>query len=547
LSEAQKRTPRPSPERRDAKSFPLSPTDGFVLSRIDGTLDESELAASTGLPEAQVQSSLLKLESLGLIVFDTSRASAVVARPPLPPASAVTPVALRTSSGETRGAVARPPPPAQAQPGKAAPSVSAPARSVPAAPPSAPSLTGDERASLLEDVDLEPELRKRVIDAYRDLDRRNYYALLGIEENVDRKAIKRAYYEHAAAFHPDRYFRKKLGSFKVRMEAVFAKLTLAHDTLSDKQTRSEYDAYLSEQRIARAIEENLALGIKQAVQVGETVERSVSEDVRVSSPPPVAAAMLAPQVDVGARRDALARRLLGGSMGRTPSSAAMRVAGPSSPPGSPSPSGSPSAPGSPGPTSGSKATADAVNALRRRYEERVAGAKASEARKFAGQAETALAAGDVVASSNAFRIAANLTPDDEALAQKAQNAKAKADALLSETYTKQARYEETHGQWSEAARSWARVCKVNPNDANAHERAAHAVLKASADLHDGARLAQRACELDPKNPLYRITLANCYATAGLTLNARRELDTAAQLAPHDDNIHAMIKRVGLPA
>jgi curved DNA-binding protein CbpA len=544
LSEAQKRTPRPSPERRDAKSFPLSPTDGFVLSRIDGTLDESDLAASTGLPEAQVQGSLLKLESLGLIVFETS-ASAVVARPPRPPASAVTPVAavaLATSSVEFRTAVAPPAPPPPAQPRKAAPSVSAPTRSVPAASPSAPSLfTGDEQASLQEDVDLEPELRKRVIDAYRDLDRRNYYALLGIEENVDRKAIKRAYYEHAAAFHPDRYFRKKLGSFKVRLEAVFAKLTLAHDTLSDKQTRSEYDAYLSEQRIARAIEENLALGLTQAVQVGETVERSVSDDLRVSAPPPVAAATLTPQVDVGARRDALARRLLGGAMGRSPSSAAMRAAVPSSPP------GSPSTPGSPSPSAGSMATADAVNALRRRYEERVAGAKASEARKFAGQAETALAAGDVVASSNAFRIAANLTPDDEALAQKAQSAKTKADALLSETYTKQALYEETHGQWSEAARSWARVCKVNPNDANPHERAAHAILKASADLHDGARLAQRACELDPKNPFYRITLATCYAAAGLTLNARRELDTAAQLAPHDDNIQAMIKRVGLPA
>jgi curved DNA-binding protein CbpA len=268
LSEAQKRTPRPSPERRDAKSFPLSPTDGFVLSRIDGTLDESDLAASTGLPESQVQTSLLKLESLGLIVFDANRASAVVAKPPRPPASAVTPVAavaLATSSVEFRAAVVPPAPPPPPPPGKAAPSVSAPTRSVPATPPSAPSLfTGDEQASLLEDVDLEPELRKRVIATYRDLDRRDYYALLGVEENVDRKAIKRAYYEHAAAFHPDRYFRKKLGSFKVRMEAVFAKLTLAHDTLSNKQTRSEYDAYLSEQRIARAIEENLALGLTQA-------------------------------------------------------------------------------------------------------------------------------------------------------------------------------------------------------------------------------------------------------------------------------------------
>ncbi len=174
-------------------------------------------------------------------------------------------------------------------------------------------------------------------------------------------------------------------------------------------------------------------------------------------------------------------------------------------------------------------------------------AKASEARKFATQAAAALTSNDLVAAANAFRIAANLTPEDTELEGKALEARAKADALLSETYTRQARYEETHDQWPEAARSWARVCKVRVNDANAHERAAHAVVKSGGDLHDGARFAQRACELEPRNPLFRITLASCYSAAGLVLNARRELDTAAQLAPHDDTIQSMIKRAGLPA
>jgi hypothetical protein len=35
-----------------------------------------------------------------------------------------------------------------------------------------------------------------------------------------------------------------------------------------------------------------------------------------------------------------------------------------------------------------------------------------------------------------------------------------------------------------------------------------------------------------------------YLAAGMVLNAQRELETAAQLAPHDDNIQAMMKRVG---
>jgi curved DNA-binding protein CbpA len=559
LSEAQKRTPRPSPEGRDAKSFPLSPTDGYVLSRIDGTLNETDLTASTGLPEVQVQTSLAKLESLGLIVFESA--------PPTPARSSSgpdvvaarsSPVQVRTAAAVQPGSASRadlsaarssttairsaspigpssrtaPGPPTVASPPSPSGTTRAPPPALPSAPPP---LSEAEKTSLTEDTDLDEDLRKRLLDMHRALDRRDYYALLGIEEGADRKAIKRAYYELAAAFHPDRYFRKRLGSFKVRMEEVFAKLTIAHDTLSDRERRSEYNAYLAEQRISSAIEENLARGLTEAQRAEESVVRAVSADVGISVPASAPETTLAPQIDVAARREALARRLLGGNQSRTASTAGMRAVGGSIPAGSPSAAEPP------------MGTANAVNALKRRYEERVAGAKANESRKFAGQAEAALGAGDLIAAANAFRIAASLTPHDADLASRAQQAKVKADALLSETYTKQAHYEETHDQWTEAARSWARVCKVCPDDARPHERAAHAVLKSSGDLHDGARFAQRACELDPKNPFYRITLASCYTAAGLALNARRELDTAAQLAPHDDSIQAMIMRVGQPA
>jgi curved DNA-binding protein CbpA len=537
LSEAHKRTPKPSPLRRDAKSFPLSPTDGYVLSRVDGALTEADLTASTGLPDDQVRASLAKLESLGLIVFEGAPPAAAA------PPSGLNAVAARPSSVQIRAAAAVPTPATATATAKASPGTrgSSPSDAMRAAVPVPPPtlLTEQEQASLVEDIDLDPELRRRVISAYRNLDRKDYYALLGVEESVDRKAIKRAYYELAAAFHPDRYFRKRLGSFKLQMETVFAKLTLAHDTLSDKERRSEYNAYLSEQRIALAIEEHLARGVDQAQQTEANVERAISDEIAAVAPlpPPPPDTTTAPQVDVAARRDALARRLFGG---RAPSSRGMRAASPVGP-------GAAGAVGPRSPTPQPMAAADAVNALKRRYEERVAGAKASEARKFAAQADLALTTGDMVAAANALRIASNLTPDNAELVTKYNDAKSKADVLLSETYTKQARYEETNQQWPEAARSWGRVCKVSPSDANAHERAAHAVLKAAGDLHDGARFAQHACEIDPKNPLYRITLASCYAAAGLTLNAKRELDTAAQLAPHDDNIQAMIKRVGQPA
>ena len=550
LSEARKRTPRPVTGGRDAKSFPLSPTDGFVLSRVDGVLDEDNLAESTGLPHAQVQASLAKLETLGLIAFGGS-----------PPAPAAT--ASRVSSVQLRAAATAPgaaptagaaPPPAQTPAPAATRPPGTPPRVAPAAAPSQPNpvaptppqgtppqaqtrnpparvtpLTREEEAALVEDIDLDADLRRRMIEAFHDLDQRDHYALLGVDENADKKVIKRAYFELAAAFHPDRYFRKRLGSFKVRMEAVFARLTIAHDTLANRESRSAYDAYLSEQRIARAIEEHLANGLAQAKQAEAVVESLVLAEEAVAAPPPPAPVpVTSPQVDLNARRDALARRLLGGNPARSSPNVRAAIQGP----------GGAQTPGEP------MQASDAVLALRRRYEERMQRAKAREAAKFATQAEAALATGDSVAAANAFRIAANLNTTDTELERKASEARVKADSLLADTYTRQARYEETQGHWSEAERSWGRVCKAAPNNAIAHERAANAAFKANGDLHAAVRLGLRACELEPKNALFRITLATCYSAAGMTLNARRELDTAAQLAPQDGTIQNMIKRVG---
>jgi predicted Zn-dependent protease len=138
-------------------------------------------------------------------------------------------------------------------------------------------------------------------------------------------------------------------------------------------------------------------------------------------------------------------------------------------------------------------------------------------------------------------------PQDEQIQKRAQEMQGRADELLAETYAKQASYEEKHGQWAEAARSWARVCKGRPNDARACERAANAIMKAGGDLHEAARLAQHASTLEPDKPSFQVTLANVYLAAGLALNARRVLETAAQRAPHDDTIQAMLKRVAKSA
>jgi DnaJ-class molecular chaperone len=72
----------------------------------------------------------------------------------------------------------------------------------------------------------------------------NLYARLDVPRDADRKAIKRAYFAIAAKFHPDRFFKKKLGKAQAPLERLFVRMTEAHDTLADKTRRAAYDATL---------------------------------------------------------------------------------------------------------------------------------------------------------------------------------------------------------------------------------------------------------------------------------------------------------------
>lgn len=397
---------------------------------------------------------------------------------------------------------------------------------------------------LAEEVELPLDVRQQLIAA--DDPEMDHYALLGVEAKADKAAVKRAYYKLAARFHPDRHFRKKLGSFKARLEAFFSRITLAQETLTNDAARAEYDAYLDSRRRSRRIEALLAEAVREAEQTEEAIVRNVQSqseeapaasvrrapDVSMSSPPSGAVpsvAGLPPSVSAQARRDALARRLLGG-----------RAAGPASVP-PPSTSASAAALRPPAMT-----TADAMNAMRRRYEERVRDAKAAEARKCVATAEQALAAGDVVKAANAYRVAAGLAPADADIERRSNETQAQADAILADTYSRQGDYEEKSGNWSAAARSWIRVCQARPDDPQSHASAARALLKAGGDLRQAARLAQRVCDLEPNNPGARILLGEAYIAAGLSHNARRELETASRLGGHPATIAAMLKRLGSP-
>jgi curved DNA-binding protein CbpA len=406
---------------------------------------------------------------------------------------------------------------------------------------------------LNEEVDLELERKRVILETFHRLDSTTHYQLLRVEPSADKRGIKNAYFEVVNIFHPDRYFGKKLGSFKPKLEKIFARLTEAHDTLTRSGPRTEYDAYLASldqtrkfdqadenvavqvQAIQRQIEEEARAalnappapvssrpGAASAVPV-RTHERSQSPQP-TSSPRPRLQSLLPPS-DPEARKRALARKL----GGRTMSGNFAAVA---TPPSSPTPS-----------SQRTEARERAMDDIKRLYEQRITQARVERAERYLANARLSLASKDPISAANALRIAATLVPDNPAISARVLEAQTEAESLLSGHYLAQAQYEEREGRLAEAARSYARATLGTPN-ARTFERAAYcALMSEGGDLRVAGEHARRAVALAPDDAQARVTLARIYVTAGMKQSGLAEFERAATLAPKDDTIRDWIRRL----
>jgi curved DNA-binding protein CbpA len=475
----------------DVRKFKLDAMDGFLLTRIDGRLGKKALAQDTGLPEFQVDKTIDKLEKLGVVELIDPSAPAANALPP-PPARDRMQLPEFASMGG-----------------------------------SAPKYDPKE---LEEQNDLGADQKRRILDMFYRLDDLDHYTLLGVGKDADKKTVKRSYFELAALMHPDRYFNKKLGSFKSKMEALFGRVTEAHDTLVDAAKRLDYDAYLDEvattkgmeAMFERALDESRKAAEAAALNGAAVTRDSVPETRTTSSPGPVVPTGPSPQ-ELQARREALAKRLLGGQ--------SVRPAAPTAPPVE-----------VPNPLRYSN-SGDAVDALKRRYEERVENATLAQSRKYVQAAETALSKNDLVAAASSLHIATRFAPDDVALATRYQEVKNDADRLLCDSYIKQATYEQRSQHWPEAARTWQKVAKIRVGDVNANAQAAKCLLKAeNGDMHQAAEHAKVAVSAEPAMVEHHVTLAEIYARAGLSASARRAAETGLALDPKNASLLAVTKK-----
>lgn len=571
----------------DVRAFKLDPTDGYLLSRIDGRLGTRGLSLETGLPEDVVERSLEKLETLGIAepVDGSPRARAQAPAkaapitpndPPKAPRAHDPPKAPAAPTHEApRGARANTPP--RTAPAKVASVFSRPTvrpaaplgaptpvpASMPTPPPAArptppvaaTTMSFDDLAlggpkydprELEEDVDLTVEQKRKILDLYYRLDDLDHFTALGLTRDADKKAVKRAYFELAALLHPDRYFKKNLGSFKAKMEVVFDRVTDAHDTLTDRDRRVTYEAQLAREPTTQGMEVLLERALEEARRTSSVPPNpgisAIPPPPRASSSPPerdlrarsvmpaapssipVQPGPVSPE-ELQARREALARKLLGVRHSAPPSSeGAIRAS---------------QMPGA----ANAYAPSDAVEALKRRYVERAEGIAVAQARAHFERAERALEQGDIATASASFRAAAELSPNDPEAAARAEEIRREAEEAILANAAKQADEDEKAGRHLQAARAWEKVAKIRVNDPYAHAKVARLFLKAEdVNLHEAAEHAKKAVQIDPRNVDFHVTLAEVYLRAGLKTSARKAAETGLTVAPDHAELRTLLKR-----
>ena len=232
----------------------LSPTEGFVLSRVDGRSSYDEICMMSGLGRDETLRILRDLKQARLILgpgevaVASSRKGSRTGHPPAGEAA--------QGAGKSARAAEAVPPRSQATTGHAAAgAASADKPRAKAADPAGP-WAGDRRTPIgplqrLDDgsevaagdvvdwPDASLELKARIVRLHRRLGRLSPWELLGVEKGADSATIKRAFAAASKELHPDRYFGKNLGSFKAKLVAIFSRLTEAAQEIERSQKGGE--------------------------------------------------------------------------------------------------------------------------------------------------------------------------------------------------------------------------------------------------------------------------------------------------------------------
>lgn len=348
-------------------------------------------------------------------------------------------------------------------------------------------------AALAEEVDLEPERKKEIIDLERALDGMDHFAVLGLRPGAPAAEAKQAYYNASRRYHPDRYFGKNLGSFRARMERIFRRLTDAHNVLTQQDKR---DAYLKA---------NPALAQASA---------KAAAPVAPAAPP---AAASYPEMEL------------------TPLTPVPRSL-PRPPP--------VAAPPPPTPAPANDAESEARRAERQarlaRHPYMARNVKLSE---LVARGKAAVARGDWERAYQDFHQVQSMDPKNREVATLLLEARKRHDEQRSSIEVARGRELEQHSDDVAALAAYRLAVSLDGSNAEAAFRAAKLGLQQGQDVGEVRVLAQRAVDLQGARVEHHLLLGRILMDGGSKKLAKRVFEDAAKLEPDNAEAKAALKKL----
>ena len=196
-----------------SQKITLTPTDGFVMSRVDGTLSAREVLTLSPVPAEDTERSLFGLLCTGVIDYQEKHTTGrsrtnpprtrPATKPPSPPAAAPSPVSTTNPAGPAAGS----------GPGNGT-------------PPAVGQSTQD--------------LRQLILEAHGRLTR-DHFEVLGLSRSATDTDVRQAYSRFARVLHPDARRPPALAGEEEMREEVFLRVTAAYETLRDPELRRKYE------------------------------------------------------------------------------------------------------------------------------------------------------------------------------------------------------------------------------------------------------------------------------------------------------------------
>jgi curved DNA-binding protein CbpA len=188
----------------------LTPEEGFILSRADGTTTVGDTASLSPLGEENTLKCIYGLVAAG--VLELQDKSTQKAKPRVVPTPEVEIPKPKVEPAEPKVA---PPKPAEAK-------AKAPVKGT-------------------KPIKDQSQLRNEIAAKHASLAKANHYELLGVSTTASKNEIKTAYFAAVKAYHPDRHHQEHMKDMRGLLEELLAKITDAYQVLTDEDQRKGYD------------------------------------------------------------------------------------------------------------------------------------------------------------------------------------------------------------------------------------------------------------------------------------------------------------------